>query len=101
MQASAEEAQTEVQPAVSLRVSGGGATNTSTIVPVWVSTLDRPDDEKLVYALLDTQSDTTFVSQEISDFLHSKSEPVRLKLTTMTNRDTIVHCQRVMGWSVR
>ena len=101
VQASAEEAQTEVQPAVSLRVSGGGATNTSTVVPVWVSTLDRPDDEKLVYAMLDTQSDTTFVSQEISDFLHSKSEPVRLKLTTMTSRDTIVHCQRVMGLSVR
>ena len=101
VQASAEEAQTEVQPVVSLRVSGGGATNTSTVVPVWVSTLDRPDDEKLVYALLDTQSDTMFVSQEISDFLHWKSEPVRLKQTTMTSRDTIVHCQRVMGLSVR
>ena len=54
--ASAEEAaQTEVQPAVSLRVSGGGVTNTSTVVPVWVSTLGGPYDEKLVYALLDTQ----------------------------------------------
>ena len=96
-----EAAQTEVQPAVSLRVSGGGVTNTSTVVPVWVSTLDRPDDEKLVYALLDTQSDTTFVSQDISDLLQAKSEPVRLKLTTMTSRDIMVPCQRVTGLSVR
>ena len=96
-----EAAQMEVQPAVSLRVSGGGVTNTSTVVPVWVSTLDRPDDEKLVYALLDTQSDTTFVSQDISDLLQAKSEPVRLKLTTMTSRDIMVPCQRVTGLSVR
>ena len=96
-----EAAQTEVKPAVSLSVSGGGVTNTSTVVPVWVSTLDRPDDEKLVYVLLDTQSDSTFVSQDISDSLQAKSEPVRLKLTTMTSRDIVVPCQRVMGLSVR
>ena len=33
----------------------------STIVPVSVSHSGRPDYERLVYALLDTQSDTTFV----------------------------------------
>ncbi|KAL6463232.1 hypothetical protein MHYP_G00276230 [Metynnis hypsauchen] len=38
--------------------------NTSMIVPVWVSSKNSPNSEKLVYALLDTQSDTTFIDQE-------------------------------------
>ena len=82
---------------LSLSVSGGGATNTSTVVPVWISTLDWPRDEILV----DTQSDITFVSQDISDLLKAKTEPARLKLTTMTSRGTVVRCERVTGLSVR
>ena len=63
--------QVGVESVLSLSVSGGGATNMSTVAPVWISTLDWPRDEIeiLVYALLDTQSDTTFVSQDISDLL--------------------------------
>ncbi|XP_063400333.1 uncharacterized protein LOC134684943 [Mytilus trossulus] len=34
------------------------------IVPVYVSHSDDPENERLVYALLDTQSDTTFVLDE-------------------------------------
>ncbi|CAB4012546.1 Hypothetical predicted protein [Paramuricea clavata] len=36
----------------------------SMIVPVWISHEHNPELEKLTYALLDDQSDTTFVSQE-------------------------------------
>ncbi len=39
-------------------------THTSTIVPVWVSTTNEPNHEVLVYTLLDTQSDTTFILEE-------------------------------------
>ena len=93
--------QVGVESVLSLSVSGGGATNTSTVVPVWISTLAWPRDEILVYALLDTQSDTTFVSQDISDLLKAKTEPARLKSTTMTSRDTVIRCERVTGLSVR
>lgn len=39
------------------------STNTSMIVPVWVSSVSNPGMERLVYVLLDTQSDTVFIDQ--------------------------------------
>ncbi|XP_026015330.1 uncharacterized protein LOC113016608 [Astatotilapia calliptera] len=86
--------------ATSMSVITGQPTNTSMIVPVWVSKKDT-GTEKLVYALLDTQSDTTFVDQELSDVLKADSCPVKLKLTTMIGRDVIVKSQRVSGLCVR
>lgn len=44
----------------------GQSSSTSMIVPVWVSTVQSPSKEQLVYALLDTQSDSTFVCEELS-----------------------------------
>ena len=41
------------------------------VMPVWVSCKNNPIAEKLVYALLDTQSDTTFIDQEVSDSLNA------------------------------
>lgn len=43
---------------------------TSTIVPVWVSTADEPNHDVLFYALLVTQSDTTFIQEESSSSWH-------------------------------
>ena len=53
------------------------------VVPVYVSTRNT-DKEVLVYALLDTQSDTTFVSEETVSQLVSSPENVSLKLSTMS-----------------
>lgn len=47
-------------------------TQTSTIIPVWVSSTKQPDQEVLVYALLDTQSDTTFILDEVAQELSTK-----------------------------
>lgn len=77
------------------------STNTSMIVPVWVSSVSNPDMERLVYALLDTQSDTVFIDQKVSNSLLTKTHPVRLKLTTMTGKDTLMHSQRVSDLRVR
>ena len=44
---------------------------------------------------------STFVSQDTTDSLKVVTEPLRLKLTTMTSNNSIVHCQRVTGLSVR
>ena len=92
---------TNVKSTMSFTVLSGGSTATSTVVPVWVSSLSQPQTEVLVYALLDTQSDSTFVTQETSDRLHADTQPVRLKLTTMTARDSVITCQRVTGLRVR
>ncbi|XP_058481739.1 uncharacterized protein LOC131457006 [Solea solea] len=75
--------------------------NTSMIVPVWVSSISNPGMERLVYALLDTQSDTVFIEQEVNNSLQTETHPVRLKLTTMIGKDALIHSQRVSGLRVR
>ncbi|XP_055046840.2 uncharacterized protein [Misgurnus anguillicaudatus] len=88
--------------AVTLSVIGEGqTTNTSMILPVWISTKQNPNCERLVYALLDSQSDTTFVDQEVSNALQAQSSPVKLRLTTMLGIDSIVQSERVSGLQVR
>ena len=46
-------------------------TCTSTIIPVWVSTTSEPESEVLVYALLDTQSNTIFILEETAETLNT------------------------------
>lgn len=74
--------------------------NTSLIVPVRVSSINNPGMEKLIYALLDTQSDTLFVDKEVSQSLQAKAHPVRLKLTTMIGKYELVLSKRVSGLCV-
>lgn len=76
-------------------------THTSTIVPVWVSATSEPNHEVLVYALLDTQSDATFILEEIAQALDTKKESVQLKLSTMVSKSTVVPCQKIIGLKVR
>ena len=97
-----EAASSNTEKAAALHTHGKvKSTITSTIVPVWVSTEANPHKETLVYALLDTQSNTTFVDQTITNGLNAHSEPVKLKLTTMTDQGSDVPCERVTGLRVR
>lgn len=77
------------------------STHTSTVIPVWVSAIHEPEREVLVYALLDTQSDTTFILKETAKALNVKSEPVQLKLSTLSSRNTRVYCQKLTDLQVR
>lgn len=79
----------------------GLSTQTSSIVPVWVSSTKQPDKEVLVYALLDTQSDTTFVLEEVAQDLDTKKENAHLQLSTMSSRSTVIPCQKLMNLQVR
>ena len=74
---------------------------TSMIVPVWLSSAANNSPETLVYALLDTQSSSTFIDQDICEKLQAHTEPVKLKLSTMTDKSSIVNCHRVVGLKVR
>ena len=99
---SAQRIETEPTPALSLNVnSQGQSENTSMIVPVWVSNESNPSREKLVYALLDTQSDTTFIEQDVSKELQLTTCPVKLKLTTMMGENMVFKSERTSGLRVR
>ncbi|KAJ8015871.1 hypothetical protein DPEC_G00001030 [Dallia pectoralis] len=93
---------TETTAITSHKVENGEpSTNTSMNVPVWVSTESNAGSEKLVYALLDTQSDTVFVDRDLSNKLQADSFPVRLKLTTMMAKDVVMPSENVSGLRVR
>lgn len=80
--------------------NGGEGDITSMIVPVWLS-LSNSESEVCVYALLDTQSSHTFVDQEVCESLQALMEPVKLKLSTMMGKDSVVLSHRVSGLRVR
>lgn len=71
------------------------------IVPVWVSNEKDPSREKLVYARLDTQSDTTFIEQDVSNELQLTTYPVKLKLTTMMGENMVLKSEKASGLRVR
>ncbi|XP_032364376.1 uncharacterized protein LOC116678740, partial [Etheostoma spectabile] len=82
-------------------VQEGLNTQTSPIVPVWVSSVKQPDQEVLVYALLDTQSDTTFILDEVAHELNTNKESVSLRLSTMSSRSTVIPCHKLTSLQVR
>ena len=59
------------------KVTERQSVSTSVVVPV--SWAKNPSEEKLVYALLDTQSDTASVEQDVSNDLQVASYPVKPK----------------------
>ena len=63
--------------------------NSGMIVPVYVSSKQSPDKEILTYALLDTQSDSAFVLDQIGDALGSDRSGSAVKLSTLTSTSTI------------
>ncbi|XP_076360255.1 uncharacterized protein LOC143252265 isoform X1 [Tachypleus tridentatus] len=67
---------TVMEGSVTLKVTNGnGKGMTSIIVPVYLSMKEDPDTEVMVYALLDIQSDTTFILEDTADKLLSQNLP--------------------------
>ncbi|XP_061782846.1 uncharacterized protein [Nerophis lumbriciformis] len=84
-----EPSQETPNEAISNRIIQSDNTDlTSTIVPVWLSTKSNPEKELLLYALLDSQSDTTLVLQEKADVLDTDKKDVQLKLSTLSSKDS-------------
>ena len=67
--------------------SGTGNTlrKSSMIVPVYISSNNEPDNERMVYAMLDTQSDISFITEKTAKALHLKGAETKLLLSTMTS----------------
>ena len=64
----AEERRVDIPKSTSC-TSQGVSTSTSMIVPVLLSSTTRPKEEVLIYAILDTQSDSTSILKETSNEL--------------------------------
>ena len=65
------------------------------VLPVWVSHCDRPELETLVYALLDTQSDTTFILDETCDATGVHGPAGKLALATMSANNQRVNSKKI------
>ncbi|XP_038069094.1 uncharacterized protein LOC119738319 [Patiria miniata] len=73
----------------------------SMIVPVWISHQDSPERERLIYALLDTQSDTTFILDSTCKAIGAEGPKVQLLLSTMYSKNERVDSKKIEGLQVR
>ena len=93
--------QAETQQKVNALSTCTGSSNTTNVMPVWISTKENPRVEKLVYALLDTQSDSSFIEENLCAQLAAATEPCKLKVTTLLGKDVTVECQKASSLRVR
>lgn len=57
----------------------------SMILPVYISTRKNPNHEILVYALIDSQSDCSYITKEVAEVLNPKSKEISVTINTMTS----------------
>ena len=93
--------QAETQQKVNALSTCTGSSNTTNVIPVRISTKETPQVEKLVYALLDTQSDSSFIEENLCSQLAAATEPCKLKVTTLLGKDVTVDCQKASSLRVR
>ena len=74
---------------------------TTMTVPVYVSSSEDPASEVLTYALIDNQSDKSYILQEISDLLLTARVKSKLKVSTITSRDEIQWSDQLVNLQVR
>lgn len=71
------------------------------IVPVYVSYKANPEKEIMVYALLDSQWDSTFTIESVPRQLNAPTEKTSLQLSTMTSKEKSISCQLVKDLIIR
>ena len=77
-----------------------GGPDHAMIVPVLVRQAGKPSKEILQYAVLDDQSNVSFVSQRLCELLDLEGPPTDLLLTTMQERNVHVSSNRICGLEV-
>ena len=71
------------------------------IVPVWVASKRNPNRETLVYALIDSMSDTTYITTDTVQKLNPPCITTSLNMTTMTSENKTLPCLLVPDLIVR
>ena len=80
--------------------SSNACSSHSLIVPVWLHQKENPERKKMVYALLDDQSDACFVKDSILQQLNVTGPVVQLKLSTVQG-ESLVTCMKISNLVVR
>ena len=73
---------------------------TSMILPVWLKTGHSGSQEILTYALVDTQSDNSYISEDLADRLSIPYKVTRMQMKTM-NQVTTTDCRKFENISLR
>ena len=73
----------------------------SLIVPVWASSFESPDVECLTYAMLDCQSNATFITEKLRRELKIEGVESCLSLSTMHGENETIMCQKLKGVVVK
>ncbi|XP_067952075.1 uncharacterized protein [Watersipora subatra] len=73
----------------------------SWILPVWVSSKKNPLKEALVYALVDSMSDTTYITVDTIHKIQPDYTHTEIDITTMISDKKKVHTHLVYGLTVR
>jgi len=71
------------------------------VMPVWLSSATYPEHEILVYALLDTMSDATFVAEPAVNQLETHGELTTLSITRIATEDEGIDCVQYSNLCVR
>ena len=75
---------------------------TSTIDPVWLSHEENSQKENLDYAILDNQSDKSFILEiKTTEDMNLPSSDVPLLLSTMPAENQLIQNSKINGLSVR
>ena len=83
-------------------VSDGSLSKKScSVVPVWLSHASIPNCRKLVYALLDSQSDLSFILEKTLDSFNVSSLDVDLSISTMSGVNEQVSWRKFSGFKVQ
>lgn len=83
-------------------MNGQGKTQAnSMIVPVWLSHRNNSSNKQLVYALLDDQSDTTFITDTTLNHLGVSGPETNLLLSTMHATDKLIKSTKIEGLMVQ
>ena len=81
-------------------VGQSGGVDHAMIVPVWVRHGSYPDKEFLQYAILDDQSNVSFVSRTLCDKLKIAGPTTELLLTTVQDSKVRIQSSRIQGLEV-
>ena len=72
----------------------------SLIIPVWVFSSRNPENKQLTYALIDCQSNATFVTEKLRQELGIEGVKRHLLLSTLHKENEVIESHKVKGLTV-
>ena len=70
------------------------------IIPVWVSSSENLENKRLTYALLDCQSNATFITEKLREELGIEGAKSHLLLSTLHEENEVIESHKVKGLTV-